>query len=107
LYLQYDSEKDFVIDLDNIYKWLGFTRKDNAKRLLVNHFKLDIDYKIMTPPIGGSGKNKETILMNVKTFKKFCMKADTSLMLYFIIILNIHIPPYMNSQHRSENQFVD
>jgi hypothetical protein len=86
LYLQYDSEKDFVIDLDNIFKWIGFKQKTHAKRLLVNHFKLDIDYKInLALPIGeavsnkkNGGQNKETILMNVKTFKKFCMKADTS-----------------------------
>ena len=87
LYLQYDSEKDFVIDLDNIYQWLGFKRKDNAKRLLTSKFIMDTDYIInemnhpigrAAPPNGGAGKNKETILMNVKTFKKFCMKADTS-----------------------------
>ena len=86
LYLQYDSEKDFVIDLDNIYQWLGFKRKDNAKRLLTSKFIMDTDYIIneMHPPIGGAvsnkkngGQNKETILMNIKTFKKFCMKADT------------------------------
>ena len=86
LYLQYDSEKDFVINLDNIYEWLGFKRKDNAKRLLTSKFIMDTDYIIdeINPPISGAvsnkkngGQNKETILMNIKTFKKFCMKADT------------------------------
>jgi hypothetical protein len=82
LYLQYDSEKDFVIDLDTIYEWLGFKRKDNAKRLLTSKFIMDTDYIIneMNPPIGGfkkGGKTEQQILMNIKTFKKFCMKADT------------------------------
>jgi len=86
LYLQYDSEKDFVIDLDNIYQWLGFSTKGHAKRLLKNKFTLDIDYKITNEekgfyPNGGKpnlgGRPSETILMNIKTFKKFCMKADT------------------------------
>lgn len=82
LYLQYDSEKDFVIDLDNIYKWLGFTRKNNAKRLLISKFIINTDYiiKEMNAPIGAfkkAGKTEEQILMNIKTFKKFCMKADT------------------------------
>ena len=30
-YLNYKSD-DFVIDLDDIWNWLGFTRKDSAKK---------------------------------------------------------------------------
>ena len=30
-FLNYDSKKDFIIDFDNVWKWLGFTRKDNSK----------------------------------------------------------------------------
>ena len=26
-YLNYDKNKDFVIDLDNVWKWLGFAQK--------------------------------------------------------------------------------
>ena len=26
-YLNYDKNKDFVIDLDNVWKWLGFSNK--------------------------------------------------------------------------------
>ena len=44
-YLNYDDKHDFIIDLDNIWKWLGFTQKIDSKRLLEKHFKLDIDYK--------------------------------------------------------------
>jgi hypothetical protein len=85
-YLNYDSKKDFVIDFDSVWKWLGFTRKDNAKRLLDKFFVVNIDYKIeeLAPHLGGAsfepshgGQNKETILLTVNTFKKFCMKAGT------------------------------
>ena len=113
-FLNYDLKKDFVIDFDNVWKWLGFTRKDNAKRLLEKFFTTDIDYQVIikaAPPIGGAafeglnegqnekafteiggayfedenkfknlggaGLNKETILLNVNTFKKFCLKAGT------------------------------
>ena len=49
------------------------------------HFAEDIDYKIetITPPIGGVIKErgcahrKEKIMLNIKTFKKFCLKSDT------------------------------
>ena len=32
-FLNYDSKKDFIIDFDNIWKWVGFTRKDSAKKI--------------------------------------------------------------------------
>jgi len=82
-YLNCDP-KDFIIDLDNIYEWVGFSRKDHAKRLFLKHFTINIDYKVSLPQLGEQkindtrgGNNKETILMTIKTFKKLCMKAAT------------------------------
>ena len=46
-FLNYSQRNDFVINLDNIWKWLGFSSKYNSKRLLEKNFKLDIDYKIL------------------------------------------------------------
>ena len=46
LYLNYDSKKDFIIDLDKVWKWLGFVRKGNAKRLLEKYFEIETDYKV-------------------------------------------------------------
>lgn len=92
-YLNYDKKKEFVIDFDNVWKWLGFTRKDHAKTALKKHFTEDVDYQVIkaapatsgaafaddepAPAIGGAGLNKETILLSVNTFKKFCLKAGT------------------------------
>ena len=45
-YLKHDSKKDFVIDFDNVWKWLGYTRKNDGKRTLEKHFVLDVDYKV-------------------------------------------------------------
>ena len=39
-YLKYDSKNDYVIDLDNVWQWLGFSSKFNAKRLLENNFMI-------------------------------------------------------------------
>jgi phage anti-repressor protein/regulator of replication initiation timing len=82
-FLNYDSTKDFVIDFDNVWKWLGFLNKANSKRLLEKQFIINKDYKILLifadeqkKHIKG-GHNKETIMLNVETFKKFCMKAGT------------------------------
>lgn len=82
-FLKYDTTSDFVIDLDDVWKWLEFSTKQKAKMLLENHFVKEKDYKISTtPPVKKSdhvrgGHNKETFLLNIATFKKFCLKAGT------------------------------
>ena len=35
-YLNHNPLTDFLIDLDNVWKWLGFSNKAHAKRLLEN-----------------------------------------------------------------------
>jgi hypothetical protein len=81
-YLKYDKTTDFVIDLDNVWQWLGFNSKFNSKRLLESCFKLDLDYKkslLQTEKqtnIKG-GHNKEIFMLNIKSFKLFCIKAGT------------------------------
>ena len=56
-YLNYESKKDFVIDFDNVWKWCGFTRKSDGKRLLEKYFIIDIDYQVK--------KLEETIFRNL------------------------------------------
>jgi MSV199 domain/T5orf172 domain len=91
------SDDEFVIDFDNVWEWMGFTRLDNAKRTLYKHFTQDVDYKILLPgaryqdsnekpllpkeerfsPVQNGGQNKETILVTLSTFKDMCMRANT------------------------------
>ena len=82
-YLNYNYKTDFVVDLDNIWNWLGFSQKVASKRLLEKYFIADIDYKKLlcdsthqSLHIKG-GQNKETFMLTVKTFKSFCLKAGT------------------------------
>ena len=112
-YLKYDSKNDFVIDLDTIWKWLGFSQKDASKRVLEKNFTINKDYKMFAPEasvankdykmfapqVGGAkknvrgGHNKEIIMLNVDTFKKICLKAGTKkadeIHDYFIKLENI------------------
>jgi hypothetical protein len=82
-YLNFDPINDFVIDLDNIWKWLGFSQKVNAKILLEKQFIVDKNFtkslllqqKQSTHTKGGH--NKEIYMLNIDTFKKFCLKAGT------------------------------
>ena len=82
-YLKHDSSKDFVIDLDNVWRWLGFATKQKAKDLLEKQFIIDIDYKLLLNLQvkqnieTRGGHNKETFMLTIDTFKKFCLKAGT------------------------------
>ena len=118
-YLNYDKNKDFVIDLDNVWKWLGFAQKVKGKNLLEKNFILDKDYINFAPQVRGAknesitlpagkaktndkdyinltlpagkvscdsnlknekkwgGHLKQTFMMTINCFKKFCLKAGT------------------------------
>ena len=82
-YLKHDTRKDFVIDLDDVWRWLEFYTKQKAKDLLEKYFTIDVHYKKLLTPQGKQkddtrgGHNKETFMLNVETFKRFCLKAGT------------------------------
>ena len=102
-YLNYDKNTDFIVDLDNVWKWLGFTQKVTARMMIESNFKLNIDYTISIPEFkktktdqqsGGSdeeqpsestvpskpkngGQNKQTIKLTIRCFKLLCLKAQT------------------------------
>lgn len=107
-YLKYDIKNDFVIDLDNVWKWLGFNQKYNAKITLEKNFTINKDYTFLLNPTveqsfapepsgakkgNRGGHNKEIIMLNVETFKRFCLKAGTKkadeVHEYFIKLENI------------------
>ena len=82
-FLNYDTTTDFVIDLDDVWKWLDFSTKQKSKLLLEAHFVKDKDYITLINQPGKQsdhtrgGHNKEIIMLNVATFKRFCLKAGT------------------------------
>ena len=98
-YLNCDYNNDFVIDLDNIWHWLGFGQKVNAKRVLEKNFVINRDYKLSLCQLAKQttttkgGQNKEIFMLNINTFKKFCLKSDTKkadeIHDYFIKLENI------------------
>jgi hypothetical protein len=82
-FLKYDANTDFVIDLDDVWKWVGFAQKVKATVLLEKHFIMDKDYTKSLSQAGKQsdhtrgGHNKEIFMLNVATFKRFCLKAGT------------------------------
>jgi hypothetical protein len=85
-YLNYDKNTDFIVDLDDIWKWLGFTQKVSSIRVLEKNFISNVDYKIALPYCKAvlesevkqnGGQNKQTILLTIKCFKSLCLKTQT------------------------------
>lgn len=100
-YLQHDSRKDFVVNLEDVYSWLGFSRKDNAKTVVRKKLQEGSDYRIL--PLssqeqnrggqavdnivlhrtqeqkqdGRGGSNKENVMLTVHGFKQLCMQSNT------------------------------
>ena len=84
LYLTYgNDDTKFVVDLDNIWEWLGSSTKASAKRSILKYFEEAEDYIVVNSVnthdtrVHG-GQNKEQILMNVNTFKSLCMMSNTN-----------------------------
>ena len=102
-YLNYDRNTDFVVDLDDVWKWLGFASKFNAIRVIESNFKVNLDYTVTIPEFKKSkqdqqssgiddeqsaepavpvkpkngGQNKQTIKLTIRCFKLLCLKAQT------------------------------
>jgi cell division septum initiation protein DivIVA len=103
-YLNYDRNTEFVVDLDDVWRWLGFTQKITARMMIESNFKLNVDYTVSIPEFkkseqkdqqsGGSdeeqqnestvpskpkngGQNKQTIKLTIRCFKLLCLKAQT------------------------------
>lgn len=82
-YLNCHSTNDFVIDLDDVWKWLDFSTKQKATILLEKIFVPELDYTILLNPQVKQvsnfhgGHNIKKYMLSVKTFKSFCLKAGT------------------------------
>ena len=72
-----NNKNNFIINLENIVKWLN-TKKSKIKETLLNSYQLNIDYIInKTSSNGKKGAPKEEILLTVKCFKLLCMQSRT------------------------------
>jgi len=104
-YLNHHQTEDFVVDLDVVYKFIGFSRKADLKKLLLKNFSEGTDYQTLLinsdkqksslrrEPQSSSnngkssfipkeksswgGSSPEKIMLNVDTFKNICMLANT------------------------------
>jgi phage anti-repressor protein len=71
------SEKEFTVDFDVAWQWLGYDKKANAKRTLTSNFERNIDFSTEMSKTPSGGRPSEIILLTVDCFKQFCMLAQT------------------------------
>jgi phage anti-repressor protein len=107
IYMNYHPTNDYPINLEDVFKMIGFANKENAKRTLKNNFIEDEDYKKLLlrtdeqvpnmkdgKNIGGAGQNREDVMLNVDTFKNLCMMAKTDkgkeIRKYYVKLENIY-----------------
>jgi phage anti-repressor protein len=94
VYMHYHPTNDFPINLDHVYKMMGFSHKKNAKRTLENNFVIDEDYKVTVLPREHGKFTDETIMLNVDTFKNLCMIVKTekgkAIRKYYVKMENIY-----------------
>ena len=104
IFTKYKNDDGFVIDLDEVYQWMGFTRKDHAKRKLETSLDENVDYisLLRSGERLDGGQNKETIMIKLKSFKDFCMVAQTQkakqIRSYFITIEEVVLEHLQETQ---------
>ena len=115
IYLNYHPNDEYPINLENVYKMLGFANKGNAMKTIKSNFIENDDYKIIkftknlyedkaactdgkaassSKNLGGAGLNREDVMLNVDTFKNLAMLVKTpegtEIRKYYIKMENIH-----------------
>lgn len=94
IYMNYHPTNDYPINLEHVYKMIGFANKGNAKRTLEKNFIQNEDYKITILPSEKGQIAREEIVLNVDTFKNLCMLAKTNngkkIRKYYVKLENIY-----------------
>jgi hypothetical protein len=77
-----ESNIQFPIEYDKVWPWLGYSRKDSAKRILEREFKQNEDYSISAcrpsernGPRGGAPRH--CIMLSKLCFKLLCLSCGT------------------------------
>ena len=74
----YDKENDYIIDINNIWKWLGFSKKSDVIKILEENYYQNDDYIIMYHKVNDNDI-EESFLLSMNTFRSFCrITANTS-----------------------------
>jgi phage anti-repressor protein len=100
IYMNYHPTNEYPINLENVYKMIGFANKGNAMKTIKRNFIKDEDYKIFFFQMEKNkseetrGRKEETIMLNIDTFKNLCMISKTEcgkeIRKYYVKLENIY-----------------
>ena len=97
MYMNYHPTNDYPINLEHVFKMIGFANKGNAMKTIKSNFVKDEDYKILlvrTDERLHGGQNHEDVMLNIDTFKNLCMFAKTQqgkeIRKYYVKLENIY-----------------
>jgi len=101
MYMNYHAINDYPINLDDVYKMIGFSNKGNSMKTIKNNFVENEDYKTIIFRREKNkleqetrGRKEETIMLNIDTFKNLCMIAKTDkgkdIRKYYVKLENIY-----------------
>lgn len=72
-----DNLEGHPIDFDAAWKWAGYSKKENAKRVLNSSFSRGSDFYSIISTIRKKGNPEEKINLTIDCFKHFCIMANT------------------------------
>jgi phage anti-repressor protein len=98
IYMNYHPTNDYPINLENVFKMIGFANKGNAMKTIKSNFTLDEDYKTSffrsENRTKEGGKDNQNVMLNIDTFKNLCMLAKTDkgkeIRKYYVKLENIY-----------------
>jgi phage anti-repressor protein len=99
--MNYHATNDYPINLNDVFKMIGFANKGNAMKTIKSNFVENEDYKTLLfrtekqkDTDETRGRKEETIMLNIDTFKNLCMIAKTErgkeIRRYYVKLENIY-----------------
>jgi len=95
--MNFDPTTDFPVNLDHVYKDMGFANKGNAMKTIKSNFTKDEDYKLILIPREkkqNAGRSEHEIMLNIDTYKTLCMLVKTpqgkEIRKYYVKLENIY-----------------
>jgi phage anti-repressor protein len=115
MFMKYkDQRNEFVIDFDDVWEFVGFSRKDNALRKLENDLDKDVDYifflRTEEKTMEGRGRPVKKIMLKLNSLKEFCILANTDIgkqiRRYFIKMEEI-VQDYISEEYQLKLQSIE
>jgi len=95
--MNFNPTTDFPVNLDYVYKDMGFANKGNAMKTIKSNFTKDEDYKLILIPREkkqNAGRSEHEIMLNIDTYKTLCMLVKTpqgkEIRKYYVKLENIY-----------------